>query len=87
MPQTTVSIRIDENVKRDAETLFNRLGLTMSSAVNVFFRQAIMEEALPFQVKYKRKHMTLQDRLAGFDGEYEFHEWDTGAPVGNEIIE
>ena len=87
MPQTTVSIRVDEHVKRDAERLFTHLGLTLSSAVNVFFRQAIMEEALPFQVKYKRKHLTLEERLAGFDGNYEFHEWDTGAPVGSEIIE
>ncbi len=87
MPQTTISIRVDENIKRDAEALFNHLGLTMSSAVNVFFRQAIMEEAIPFQVKYKRKHLTLKDRLEGFDGDYEFNEWDTGASVGSEIIE
>ncbi len=87
MAQTTVSIRVDENVKRNAETLFTHLGLTLSSAVNVFFRQAIMEEALPFQVKFKRKHTTLQERLAGFEGHYEFHEWDTGVPVGSEIIE
>ncbi len=86
MPQTTVSIRVEDSVKRDAETLFANLGLTMSSAVNVFFRQAIMEEALPFQVKFKRKHITLQERLAGFDDNYEFHEWDTGAPVGSETI-
>jgi len=50
---TNLTIRIDETVKADAESLFNRLGLTMSSAINVFFRQAIREQAIPFAVKDK----------------------------------
>jgi DNA-damage-inducible protein J len=51
MAQTNLTIRIDENVKRDAETLFNRIGLTMSAAINVFFRQAVREQAIPFELK------------------------------------
>lgn len=30
------------------------------------------------------KHRTLAERLEGFDGEYVFKEWDTGAPTGRE---
>ena len=48
---TNITVRIDENVKRDAETLFEKLGLSISSAVNVFFRQAIRDQAIPFQIK------------------------------------
>lgn len=33
----------------------------------------------------KSRHKTLKERLAGFDGEYVFQEWDTGSPVGNEV--
>ena len=51
MAQTNLTIRIDEDIKRDAEILFNRIGLTMSSAINVFFRQAIREQAIPFELK------------------------------------
>jgi len=29
---------------------------------------------------------TLKDRLAGFDGDYVFKEWDTGNPAGNEVF-
>lgn len=32
----------------------------------------------------KRGHRTFEDRIAGFDGEYVFEEWDTGEPVGKE---
>ena len=32
-----------------------------------------------------RKHLTLRERIAGYKGEYEPGEWDTGEPVGKEI--
>ncbi len=51
MAQTNLTIRIDENIKSEAETLFNRIGLTMSAAINVFFRQAIREQSIPFELK------------------------------------
>jgi len=87
MPQTvTINIRVDEKVKKDAEVLFNNLGLNISTAVNIFFRQAIMDEALPFKPQLKYKHITLKDRLRDFNGNYEFIEWDTGAAVGNEVV-
>jgi DNA-damage-inducible protein J len=51
MAQTNLTIRIDESIKREAESLFNRIGLNMSTAVNVFFRQAIREQSIPFELK------------------------------------
>jgi DNA-damage-inducible protein J len=51
MAQTNLTIRIDENIKQEAEHLFNRIGLNMSSAINVFFRQAIREQSIPFELK------------------------------------
>lgn len=46
-----VSLRIDEDVKRESEELFGELGLTLSAAVNVFLRQAIRHGGLPFEVR------------------------------------
>jgi len=51
MAQTNLTIRIDEDIKRDAESLFNRIGLNVSAAINVFFRQAIREQSIPFELK------------------------------------
>ena len=51
MAQTNLTIRVDEKIKQEAETLFNRIGLTMSGAINVFFRQAIREQSIPFELK------------------------------------
>ena len=51
MAQTNLTIRIDENIKQEAELLFNKIGLNMSSAINIFFRQAIREQCIPFELK------------------------------------
>ena len=51
MAQTNLTIRIDENIKHEAETLFSKIGLNMSSAINIFFRQAIREQAIPFELR------------------------------------
>ena len=51
MSQTNLTIRIDEGIKQEAETLFNKIGLNMSAAINVFFRQAIREQSIPFELK------------------------------------
>lgn len=50
---TNITIRIDETIKQEAETLFDKLGLSMSGAINVFFRQAIREQAIPFSIRAK----------------------------------
>jgi DNA-damage-inducible protein J len=48
MGQTNISIRIDEDVKKDAEALFAKLGLTLSAATNIFYRQAVRTQSIPF---------------------------------------
>ncbi|MDD6181030.1 MAG: type II toxin-antitoxin system RelB/DinJ family antitoxin [Desulfovibrionaceae bacterium] len=51
MPTTSMNIRLDSDLKREAQSLFSALGLDMSSAVNIFLRQALRQRGLPFEVK------------------------------------
>ncbi len=46
-----MNIRTDKDVKAQAERLFDALGLNMTAAVNIFLRQAIRENGIPFEVK------------------------------------
>lgn len=48
---TTINVRVDEKIKKEASNLFEELGLDMSTAMNLFLRQAIMHGGLPFEVK------------------------------------
>lgn len=45
-----INIRMDDNLKNDAEQLFDSLGLNMSTAFNIFVRQALREGGIPFRI-------------------------------------
>ena len=45
-----LNLRIEPDVKTDAEELFESLGLTVTDAVNVFLRQSIMRGGFPFEI-------------------------------------
>ena len=51
---SNLTVRLDAQLKKDAEQLFNDLGMTLSGAINIFLHQAIEQQGLPFQVKKSR---------------------------------
>ena len=48
------NIRIDPDLKEQANAVFEELGLTLSTAVNVFLRAAVREGGMPFDMKLAR---------------------------------
>ena len=46
-----LQIRIDSETKREAKAILDQLGLDMSSAVKIFFRQVINAKNLPFEIR------------------------------------
>ncbi len=53
MATSTLQIRVDENLKEQAVSLFDRLGLDLPTAVRIFLRKSVLENGLPFEVKDK----------------------------------
>lgn len=51
MESTNLNIRTDKEVKLAAEKIFEALGLNMTTAVNMFLRQTIRENGIPFELK------------------------------------
>ena len=47
---TNLNIRIDKELKEQAEAFFNELGLNMSSAFNIFVRQSLRQGKIPFEL-------------------------------------
>ena len=47
---TNLSIRIDKELKERAEQLFSELGMNMTTAFNIFLRQAVRQGKIPFEV-------------------------------------
>ncbi len=50
MASVNVTIRMDADDKVKAEKLFSELGLTMNDAFNMFAKQSIREQGIPFKV-------------------------------------
>ena len=50
MATSTLQIRIDSDLRRDAESLLNSAGLDISSGVRLFLRQMTLRRRLPFEV-------------------------------------
>jgi addiction module RelB/DinJ family antitoxin len=48
---TTVQIRVDDTMKKDADKLFSNLGLDISTAFRMFLSACLRQRGLPFQVK------------------------------------
>ena len=48
MSQGNICIRIDENIKKQFDSLCSELGLTMSAAINIFVRRVVREQRIPF---------------------------------------
>ena len=51
--QINVNIRMDKAIKEQADVLFGNLGFNLTTAVNAFVRQAIRDQAIPFQISAK----------------------------------
>lgn len=50
MNTVNVTIRMDEELKKQADALFGDLGLSLSSAFHIFVRQSLREQAIPFAI-------------------------------------
>jgi DNA-damage-inducible protein J len=47
---SNLNIKIDRDLKAQADKLFSDMGMNLTTAVNVFVRQAVLEKAIPFRI-------------------------------------
>ncbi len=69
MAMVSTSIKIDAETKKEAQKLFKDLGMNLTTAVNIFLKQAVREQGLPFyigQAKYKDEvYQAMKDAEQG----------------------
>ena len=49
-----LSIRIDREIKEQAESLFSELGMNMTTALNIFVRQSVRLGKIPFEISLNK---------------------------------
>ena len=60
MSMKSLSFRLDSEVKEQAQLVFNNLGMDMTTAINIFLRQAIQYQGLPFDVRLDENRKLLE---------------------------
>lgn len=48
------SVRMDSDIKKQCESLYNELGMNLTTAINVFLRQSLRAGGFPFDVKLEQ---------------------------------
>jgi DNA-damage-inducible protein J len=48
MSATNINIRVSSDIKSQAQDVFSSLGIDMTTAINIFLRQAIRQNGIPF---------------------------------------
>ena len=51
---TNISIRMDSDLKAQADVLFGELGMNLTTAFNIFVRQSIREGGIPFEISIRQ---------------------------------
>lgn len=79
---TNISIRMDAELKAQADALFNELGMNLSTAFNIFVRQSLREGGIPFAIKLERPNsetaaaMLEAERIAKDPSAKGYHDLD-----------
>jgi len=64
MATKNITIRMDEKLKEQAESLFSDLGLNMTTAFTVFVKQAVREQKIPFTIT---REVPNKDTIEAFE--------------------
>lgn len=66
MAQSTFSIRMDENLKRQFDILCNDFGMNATTAFNIFARAVVRERRIPFDITASQPEPTLATGFQAF---------------------
>ena len=80
---TTISVRIDADLKNNAEDILSSLGLTPSQAINIFYKQITLRNGLPFPVEIPQKELNGMSKKAM--EEKNLDEYKTSAEIYKEL--
>ena len=63
MSQSTYSIRMDSDLKKDFDSICEEFGMSSTTAINVFAKAVVRERRIPFEIKSENKGMNAFNAL------------------------
>lgn len=90
MATTNINVRVDSELKSQAELLFSDLGLNMSTAIVMFLKSAVSHDGLPFEVKRAVLNSETRAALAEYEqmkrNPEEYKRYDSFDDALNEVL-
>lgn len=66
MAQATFSVRMDESLKRQFDSLCQEFGMNATTAINVFARAVVRQRRIPFEISVPETNITREGALQAF---------------------
>ena len=66
MAQATLSMRVDDTLKKNFDTICDDFGFTSTAAITVFMKTVVRERRIPFEIKASTKEQINKDAWAAF---------------------
>lgn len=66
MAQATFSVRMDDVLKEQFETLCSEFGMNMTTAINIFARAVVRERKIPFEITSPEPVITREKAMQAF---------------------
>ena len=63
METVATNIRIDEQLKKQSSQVLEGLGISLSGAINIFLRQLILHDGIPFKIEYPKPSRSLKNAI------------------------
>ena len=90
MTTANINVRVDSELKTQAEALFADLGLNMSTAINMFLKTAVKQDGIPFEVKRSAPNAATRAALAEYEemkrNPAAYKRYDTFADAMREVL-
>ena len=67
MAKVSTNINLDADFKKSAQELFSDLGMDLTTAVTIFFKQAVRTQSLPFKIPRKKPNAETIAALQEFN--------------------
>lgn len=66
MAQATLSMRVDDTLKKNFDIICDDFGFTSTAAITVFMKTVVRERRIPFEIKASTKEQINKDAWAAF---------------------
>ncbi len=66
MAQSTLSMRVDETLKKNFDMICDDFGFTSTAAITVFMKAVVRERKIPFEIKASSKEQINRDAWNAF---------------------